>query len=110
MKSVTGRQGCGQTRCIDCQAAQNPIREGRNGAVGFDQSRFVGGVGNGKGLDFVQRNLAQLGCTATDVEPGVNARRLAAIAGATALCGELSLLAAQTNPGELMAAHLKFER
>lgn len=71
---------------------------------------IVGSVGNGKGLEFVQRNLAQLGCSATNLAPGANARRLAAIAGATALCGELSLLAAQTNPGELMAAHLKFER
>ena len=29
---------------------------------------------------------------------------------ATVLCGELSLLAAQTNPGELMAAHVALER
>jgi hydroxymethylglutaryl-CoA reductase (NADPH) len=29
---------------------------------------------------------------------------------ATVLCGELSLMAAQTNPGELMAAHLTLER
>ena len=43
-------------------------------------------------------------------EPGANARRLAIIAAATVLCGELSLLAAQTNPGELMAAHLRLER
>jgi len=26
------------------------------------------------------------------------------------LCGELSLLAAQTNPGELMRAHIQLER
>lgn len=71
---------------------------------------IVGTVGNGKGLDFVQANLEQLGCTNAQAEPGANARRLACIAGATALCGELSLLAAQTNPGELMAAHLKLER
>lgn len=71
---------------------------------------IVGTVGNGKGLDFVQTNLQQLGCADIDAEPGVNARRLACIAGATALCGELSLLAAQTNPGELMAAHVKLER
>ena len=32
------------------------------------------------------------------------------ICSATVLCGELSLLAAQTNPGELMDAHQKFER
>lgn len=71
---------------------------------------IVGTVGNGKGLDFVLENLQQLGCADRDAAPGANARRLACIAGATALCGELSLLAAQTNPGELMAAHLKLER
>ncbi len=71
---------------------------------------IVGSVGNGKGLDFVQHNLKQLGCDQRDVAPGTNARRLACIAGATAFCGELSLLAAQTNPGELMATHLKLER
>ena len=71
---------------------------------------IVGTVGNGKGLDFVQTNLEQLGCTDSEQTPGDNARRLACIAGAIALCGELSLLAAQTNPGELMAAHLKLER
>lgn len=36
--------------------------------------------------------------------------RLAVIAAATVLCGELSLLAAQTNPGELMRAHVHLER
>ena len=70
---------------------------------------IVGTVGNGKGLDFVQANLEALGCRA-DREPGANARRLAAICAATVLCGELSLLAAQTNPGELMAAHVAIER
>ena len=29
---------------------------------------------------------------------------------ATVLCGELSLLAAQTNPGELMDTHRQMER
>jgi hydroxymethylglutaryl-CoA reductase (NADPH) len=71
---------------------------------------IVGTVGNGKGLDFVKANLAQLGCAVPDAQPGENARRLAFAAAATALCGELSLLAAQTNPGELMAAHVKLER
>ncbi len=71
---------------------------------------IVGTVGNGKGLDFVLDNLQQIGCVQTNVEPGTNARRLACIAGATALCGELSLLAAQANPGELMQAHIKLER
>lgn len=69
----------------------------------------VGSVGNGKGLDFVEENLTRLGCR-EDREPGENARRLAVLCAATVLCGELSLMAAQTNPGELMAAHLKLER
>ncbi|WP_372738571.1 hydroxymethylglutaryl-CoA reductase [Neptunomonas sp.] len=70
---------------------------------------IVGSVGNGKGLGFVEDNLTKLGCKDSR-EPGENARRLAAICAATVLCGELSLLAAQTNPGELMEAHLKLER
>ena len=70
---------------------------------------IVGSVGNGKGLPFVEENLRELGCLEVR-EPGANARRLALICAATVLCGELSLLAAQTNPGELMAAHLRLER
>jgi hydroxymethylglutaryl-CoA reductase (NADPH) len=70
---------------------------------------IVGSVGNGKGLDFVEENLTRLGCR-EDREPGANARRLAVLCAATVLCGELSLMAAQTNPGELMAAHLRLER
>ncbi len=70
---------------------------------------IVGTVGNGKGLPFVEDNLRELGCMETRA-PGQNARRLAMICAATVLCGELSLLAAQTNPGELMAAHLRLER
>ncbi|WP_166983394.1 hydroxymethylglutaryl-CoA reductase [Paramicrobacterium fandaimingii] len=70
---------------------------------------IVGSVGNGKGLDVVTENLRRLGCS-EQREPGENARRLAALCAATVLCGELSLMAAQTNPGELMAAHLQFER
>ena len=69
----------------------------------------VGTVGNGKDLPFVEENLRGLGCLEPR-EPGQNARRLALICAATVLCGELSLLAAQTNPGELMAAHLRLER
>jgi len=70
---------------------------------------IVGTVGNGKDLDFVQENLAQLGCK-EDRNPGENAKRLAGIIAATVLCGELSLMAAQTNPGELMRSHVAFER
>lgn len=70
---------------------------------------IVGTVGNGKHLPHVGENLARMGC-AEPGEPGDNARRLAAITAATVLCGELSLLAAQTNPGELMATHVAIER
>ncbi len=70
---------------------------------------IVGTVGAGKNLEFVRNNLEELGCCASRPSGG-NARRLAAIAAACVLCGELSLLAAQTNPGELMQAHTRLER
>ncbi|MGP3690390.1 hydroxymethylglutaryl-CoA reductase [Streptomyces sp. IBSNAI002] len=69
----------------------------------------VGTVGNGKHLPAVEAALTRLGCR--DERPtGQNARRLAAITAATVLCGELSLMAAQTNPGELMRTHTRIER
>ncbi|MFF2407482.1 hypothetical protein [Streptomyces sp. NPDC058092] len=80
------------------------VAEDRDGDLYFSctlPNLIVGTVGNGKGLDFVEENLTRLGCREAR-EPGENARRLAVIAAATVLCGELSLLAAQTNPGELM--------
>ena len=70
---------------------------------------IVGCIGNGKHLPFVKENLELLGCL-QDRKPGENSQRLAAIAGAIVLCGELSLLAAQTNPGELMNSHIRLER
>lgn len=70
---------------------------------------IVGTVGNGKHHDFVKNHLRLLNCL-DNSQPGQNARRLAIIVAATVWCGELSLLAAQTNPGELMRAHEKFER
>lgn len=70
---------------------------------------IVGTIGSGKTLDFVRDNLQLLGCVEKR-EPGYNARRLAIIAASAVLCGELSLLAAQTNQGELMRSHLKLER
>jgi len=70
---------------------------------------IVGTVGNGKELEFVRNNLEALGCLQKR-EIGQNARRLAIIAAATVWCGELSLLAAQTNHGELMRAHTLIER
>ncbi|MBU1558676.1 MAG: hydroxymethylglutaryl-CoA reductase, partial [Gammaproteobacteria bacterium] len=70
---------------------------------------IVGTVGNGKDLDFVQKNLQAMGCL-DERATGENARRLAAITAAAVLCGELSLLAALTNPGELVRSHLVLER
>jgi hydroxymethylglutaryl-CoA reductase (NADPH) len=70
---------------------------------------IVGTVGSGKDLDFVRENLKSMGCL-EDRPPGENARRLAVLCAAAVLCGELSLLAAQTNPGELMRAHNSLER
>lgn len=70
---------------------------------------IIGAIGSGKTHAFVRENLALLGCL-EQREPGVNGRRLAIIAAAAVLCGELSLLAAQTNQGELMQSHVKWER
>jgi hydroxymethylglutaryl-CoA reductase (NADPH) len=70
---------------------------------------IVGCIGNGKEYEFVKENLAILGCDQS-AKPGANAERLAMICAATVLCGELSLLAAQCNSGELMQAHYRFER
>ncbi len=70
---------------------------------------IVGTLGSGKQWPFVHENLQALGCLETRA-CGDNAKRLAAIVGATVLCGEISLLAAQTNPGELVQSHLRLER
>ena len=70
---------------------------------------IMGTVGNGKGLDFVVENMQRMGL-AEDREPGENSKRLACLCAAQVLCGELSLMAAQTNPGELMDAHRRIER
>jgi hydroxymethylglutaryl-CoA reductase (NADPH) len=88
------------------------MAEDRHGDLYFSctlPNLIVGTVGNGKELDFVEDNLTRLGCR-VEREIGENARRLAVIAAATVLCGELSLLAAQTNPGELMRTHVQLER
>ncbi|MDR3187259.1 MAG: hypothetical protein LBT63_02420 [Holosporaceae bacterium] len=68
---------------------------------------IVGTVGNGKNLDFAASNLELMGCGASD---SGSAQRLAAIIGAAVLCSELSLMAAQTNRGELTASHMRLER
>lgn len=70
---------------------------------------IMGTVGAGKHLPFVQENLQRLGCKNSDPD-AKNSRRLACIMAATCLCGELSLLGAQTNPGELVHTHMSLER
>lgn len=70
---------------------------------------IVGSTGSGKGNETAEQHLKALGCR-EEREPGENGRRLAAICAATVLCGELSLMAAQTNPGELMRTHILMER
>lgn len=66
---------------------------------------IVGTIGNGKHLDFARQNIAHLGC---DGEGGAN--KLAKIIAATVWCGEISLLAAITNNGELTKSHTILER
>lgn len=88
------------------------ICEEREGDLYFSvtlPNLIMGTVGNGKGLDFVLENMQRMGLT-EDREPGENSKRLACLCAAQVLCGELSLLAAQTNPGELMEAHRRIER
>lgn len=88
--------------------------EDRDGDLYFSCSLptlIVGTVGNGKASGFVSATLEEMGCAPDEAAaPGVGARRLARLCAATVLCGELSLLAAQTNPGELMQSHLSMER
>ena len=103
----------GQDAANTVEGSQGITRaENRDGSLYFSCTLphlIVGSVGNGKGLPGVEEALGRLGCRESR-EPGVNGRRLAVLAAASVLCGELSLLAAQTNPGELMRAHVAIER
>lgn len=65
---------------------------------------IVGTIGAGKA--FGQECLAQLGCSGEKDSK----QRLAQLMAATALCGELSLLGALANPGELLRSHERIER
>jgi hydroxymethylglutaryl-CoA reductase (NADPH) len=88
------------------------MAEERAGSLCFSvtlPNLIVGTVGSGKELDFVRDNMRRMGLD-EGRKPGENARRLACLCAATVLCGELSLLAAQTHPGELMDAHRRMER
>jgi hydroxymethylglutaryl-CoA reductase (NADPH) len=73
---------------------------------------IVGVIGNGKESDGIRQNLRLLGCAPDQPEPAgfTKSQRLAMLVAASVWCGELSLMAAQTNPGELMSTHVLFER
>jgi hydroxymethylglutaryl-CoA reductase (NADPH) len=66
---------------------------------------IVGTVGNGKNESHFQERLETMGCKGAS-----SSQTLAHLVGATVLAGELSLLAALTNPHELMKAHTTIER
>jgi hydroxymethylglutaryl-CoA reductase (NADPH) len=70
---------------------------------------IVGTVGTGKELSFAHEALLRLGCL-EERALGLNSRRLAEIVAATVLCGELNLLAVQTNPQKLVKSHMTLER
>ncbi|MCX7122396.1 MAG: hydroxymethylglutaryl-CoA reductase [Gammaproteobacteria bacterium] len=71
---------------------------------------IVGTVGNGKHHPDIALHLKNMGCEPDPAHPGKSSERLAEIIAATVLCGELSLMAAQTNQGELTKSHMIFER
>ncbi|MCR5224894.1 MAG: hydroxymethylglutaryl-CoA reductase [Alphaproteobacteria bacterium] len=101
----------GQDAANIVEASQGvTFAEVRNGNLYFSVNMpniIVGTIGNGKQFDFVQQNLEMMGC---DTQNPKSSERLAAIIGAAVLCSELSLMAAQTNQGELMKTHIALER
>ncbi len=70
---------------------------------------IVGAVGSHKNLPYIQNNISALELF-KDNDHEFNARALAIVAASLVWCGELSLLAAQVNPGELMRSHVALER
>lgn len=73
---------------------------------------IVGTIGNGKDIPAVQDNIDLIGCgiNSPTSKDFTKSQRMAMLAAASVWAGELSLLAAQTNPGELMSTHVQFER
>ncbi|MCD8519486.1 MAG: hypothetical protein LRY24_01100 [Erysipelotrichaceae bacterium] len=66
---------------------------------------IVGTVGHGKDVSDANLAMQAMGCTGSD-----GASRMAHIAAALVLCGELSLMSALSNPHELTRAHQSIER
>lgn len=82
--------------------------EMKNGALYFSVSLpniIIGSVGHGKDALDATKNLESL-----HVEDEFGAQKLAQIAAALVLCGELSLMAALTNTNELTQSHKRIER
>lgn len=72
---------------------------------------IVGTVGNGKTLDFALQNFKAIGCYDENFVPQKFASlRFAEIIAAVVLCGEISLLASLTVPGNLVKSHISIER
>ncbi len=69
----------------------------------------VGTVGGGTRLPYARAALESLGCAGGGDPPGSNARKFAEIVAATALAGELSLLASLAE-GSLARSHAKLGR
>lgn len=70
---------------------------------------IIGTVGGMKQLPHFKEAFTRMGCSPNDT-PGDASRRLAECTAACVLAGELSLLAAQTNQGELVRSHIALER
>lgn len=68
---------------------------------------ILGVVGNGKNSMFAKKNLELMQCCS---DSPLSSKKLSAIIASTVLCSELSLMAAQTNQGELMRSHIILER
>lgn len=66
---------------------------------------IVGTVGNGKTNHDILTNLEKMNCIGPH-----SSQKLAQIAAAIVLCGELSLMAALTNKNELSNSHIAIER
>ncbi len=88
--------------------------EVREGSLYFSVSLpniIVGTIGNGKDLPFIRDVFEKMGCLPSSFTvQGQASRKLAEIVAATVLAGELSLLGAQANPGELVSTHMTLER
>lgn len=104
---VEGSQGVTTTEIVTTESGENALYF----AVNLPNV-IVGTIGNGKDITAIQDNLRLIGCAPDQAEPKnfTKAQRMAMLVGAAVWAGELSLLAAQTNPGELMSTHMQFER